>query len=173
MVDGDRRDDGHLTVSHVGRVPHPAQADLDHRHVHRSIGKGGVGHGHQDLEVRHDRATGLDRVGVHHVHERKHVVVGIEEALLADRLTGDRDPFPHVVQMRAGESPGIQTHLPQQPFHHSRGGALTVGAGQVDDLERALRAAHQIHDLGHSIQRRLDLVLRGALHDLLGDQRHP
>ena len=44
VVEGDRGDHRDRAVGDVGRVPGAAEADLDHRHVHRRVGESGEGH---------------------------------------------------------------------------------------------------------------------------------
>src|SRR5690606_511382 len=78
------------------------------------------------------------------------------------------DPLPDVVQVRAGEPPGPQPQLAQQPLGHPRRRGLAVGAGEVDDREGPLRVAEQLHDPADTVQRRLDRVLVGPGQDLLG-----
>jgi hypothetical protein len=152
------------------RTTHP---HLDDGDVHGQVGEGGVRDRHEDLEVRHPRAALLHRARVDRVDERDDVVVRREEALGVDGSPADRDPFEHRVQVRAGEPPGLQAHLPQQRLDDAGGARLAVGPRDVDDGEGALRLAEQLHDRPDAVEGRLEVVLGSTREDRLLDLAHP
>ena len=88
-------------------------------------------------------AARLLAAGVDHVEVRLELVVEGDERLRAQRLAVQRDPFAHVGEVRADESPGPQAVLADQPFDHARGRGLAVRAGHVDDAVGVLRVAEQ------------------------------
>jgi hypothetical protein len=62
--------------------------------------------------------------------------------------------------MRAGETPGAQAALAHQRVDHPGHRRLAVGAGDVDDRERAVRVTQQAGQHRDPVQRRADLMLR-------------
>ena len=173
VVDRDRGDDGDLAVGDVRRVPRATHPDLDHGDVDRCVGEGCVGHRHEHLEERHERPVVLDGPVVHEVDVGDDLLVGLDEPLCADRLTVQRDPLPHVLQVRADESAGPQTLFPQQGLDHSGGRGLPVRAGEVDHAEGVLGVAQQVADRGDPIQAGHEVVLRGPVEDLPVDLVEP
>ena len=135
VVERDGRDDGDPRVDDVGGVPRAAHADLDDGDVDRRVGEEGVGHADHDLEEAHrDVAARVD-----HLHVRRDVVVGLDEALGAHRLAVQDDPLPDRLQVRAGEAADAQAEPAQQFVDHPRRRRLAVGAGHLDDGHRAVR----------------------------------
>ena len=173
MVDADRRDDRHVGVDDVRRVPGPAHPDLDDGDVDRQVGERGVRDGHEDLEVGHRRAAVDDRASIDDLDERDDLVVGGEEPLGVDRPTADGDALEHRVQVGRGEPAGLQAQLAQQPLDDARGARLAVRARHVDDGEGALGVAEQLHDGPDPVERGLEVVLGGAREDRLLDLTQP
>jgi hypothetical protein len=156
-----------VAVDHVGRVPGAPHPDLDHPDVHRAVGERGVGHRHQHLEETQLRPAGDRAVGVDQVQVGRDLVVHLDEPLRIEHLAVDRDPLPHVVQVRADEPSGPQAVLAQQPLDHPGGRGLPVRAGDVHRLERLLRVAEQPADGGDPVQARHQIVLRRPGEDRL------
>jgi hypothetical protein len=135
VVERDRRDDGDASVDHVGRVPRAAHADLDDGDVDRRVREQGVGHADHDLEERHRVLPGR----VDHLHVGRDVVVGLDEALGADRLAVEHDPLPDRLQVRAGEPADAQAEPAEELVHHTGRRRLAVGAGHLHDRHGPVR----------------------------------
>ena len=118
VIEPDRRDHTDAGVQDVGRIPRPAEADLDGRHIDRRVGKRGERECRRQLEVRDPvdvivelrggRALLIDEIG-----QRRDLVVDLDETFLADRLAVDADPFAHSFQMWARVSAAPQGMRPQ------------------------------------------------------------
>ncbi|OPZ49017.1 MAG: hypothetical protein BWY91_03133 [bacterium ADurb.BinA028] len=166
MIDIDRRHDGNVAVSDIGRIPTAAHPHLDDRHIDGRVGEDGVGEHDEDLEERHPGATLGSRARVDDLDDRGHLVPGLHQHLSRHGLTVDGDPLPHGVQVWGGESACAQTVFAAQSLDHAGGRGLAVRAGQVDDPEAALRVAQQFHDRRDPIEGRHEVVFGGAAHDL-------
>ena len=97
------------------------------------------------------------------------VVVGLDEALGADRLAVEHDPLPDRLQVRAGESADAQAEPAQQLVDHPRRRRLAVGAGHLDDGYRAVRGAEQVDQRADAGQGRVEPALRPAGEQLFLD----
>ena len=152
MVHGDRREDGHLGVHHVGRVPGATHTDLDNGSVDRGISEGGVRHPDDGLEEG-------ERVVVLLVDEmcvRRHVVERPDEGLLVEGFAVQADPLGHRLQVRAGEPAGAQPEGHDELLDHPGGRGLAVGAGEVDRGVGALGVAEHLHEGLDAVQGRVE-----------------
>ena len=171
VIQPDRGDHGNVGVHHVRRVPAPAHSGLHHSHVHRRVGEGRVGHGHQHLELAHLRAALGLALRVHHFHHRLNVAPGVHVVARVQWLAVDGDAFGDDLQVRAGCPPGAAVECAHQRFDHPHHGGLAVGSRNVDHRECTLRVAEQIHQHLYALERRVDLRLRPALIQLRVDLR--
>ncbi len=142
VVEVDRRHDGDPGVGDVGRVPGPAQTDLDHGHVDRGIGEGREGHRGDDLEE--GQLDAVDQSVVDQRDVRLDLPPRGVEALLADRGAVDGDPLGHARHVRRREPARAQTVGAEQGLDHGRRAALAVGPGQMDHRVGVLRVAEQL-----------------------------
>src|SRR5699024_7695960 len=79
------------------------------------------------------------------------------------------DAFTDGAQVRAGVAAHSQTPRPDEGVDHAGRGGLAVGAGDMDDTERALWLTQQVEQCAHTFQGRVDLRFGCAGHDLRGD----
>ena len=163
VIDRYRGDHRHRAVGDVRAVPCAADADLDHRHVDRRVGEDGERHRGEHLEEGQRGRLAL----VHQGQVRQHLLVGVDEALGAERLAVHADPLPDRGQVRAGEQAGSQPAGTQQRLDHPGGRGLAVGPGDVDDRVRPLRVTEQRGQRRDPVQGRLDGMLGPPGEDLL------
>src|SRR5581483_8852561 len=132
------------TVGHVGGVPLPAQAHLDHGHVDGDVGEPPVGGGGEDLEeagpVVEERLQGGD--AGHY----------LGQGAVGDGLVVPGQALVHPFQVRAGVRAHGQALGAYQGAQHAGGGGLAVGAGEVHDRVLALGFGHHVHELAHAVE---------------------
>ena len=164
-----RRHHRHGAVGDVRAVPGAADADLDHSDVDRRVGEHGERHRGEHLEEGQRGRLAL----VHQGQVRQHLLVGVDEALGAERLAVHADPLPDRGQVRAGEQAGSQPAGAQQRLDHPGGGGLAVGPGDVDDRVGPLRVTEQAGQRRDPVQGRLDRMLGPPGDDLPLDLPQP
>src|SRR3954452_2835504 len=74
------------------------------------------------------------------------------KAVCVERLTVERDPLRHRLQMRARIATRPDAELAQQRVDHSRSCRLAVGAGDVDRGIAALRRAQQVEQVSVAVE---------------------
>ena len=137
MVQADIAQHGGLgRADDVGGVEFAAHAYLAHHHVALAAGKPGKGDGGDHLKfgglLEDAVGQGLDLLG-----DGAQLVVG-------DHLAVDLHALVEADDVGGGVQAGAVARLPQHRGHHGAGGALAVGAGDVDEFQRPLRMAHFI-----------------------------
>ena len=161
MIEGDRREDGDLSVAHVRRIPLAAHAHLDDGDVDRRVGEGGEGQHGEGLEVGEGLLGVGDQFGVDHVDIGPDVRPVGRKRPVGDRLAIDHDAFVDAHQVGTGHEPGAQPVGAQNALRDSARRRLAVGAGHVNDRVAALRVAQQ---LGHPAGRLQPRLRRGFAH---------
>ncbi len=146
VIDADVGDHRHLRLAHVGGIPAPEQTHLDHSHIDGDVGEPTERGGTDGFEVAGVHAGDRLQIG-----DCRHL---LGELVVADRLAVAADALVEAFEVRAGVGTHRQTVRHQQPGDHLRGGALAVGAGDVDDGVGQLRVAHRCHQGTHAIERR-------------------
>ena len=166
MVEADVGDHGHEAVGHVGGIPSTAEADFDHRRVHRPIGEPAEPGPGDDLEP-----------GEVHVGPEQRLEIGdLGEQLgqlgITDRLAVGHQPFVDSLEVRAGEGSHREALGHQQGGQGPGGGRLAVGPGQVDDRRGILRVAEDVGETLHPrrIGQRLAAVRQHPLEVLVAIQ---
>lgn len=167
VIHRDWSDHRDLPVGDIGGIPSATHADLDHRDIDRRVGEGGIGDGDQHLEIGHPRSALGKAARIDDLDDGDHLLIDLQEALDADRLTAEGDPFAQRMQMRRGEPAHAKSAGAQQTFGDPGGGGLAIGPGDVDDREGGLRVAEEVHHGSDPGQIRLQIVLRRARQDRL------
>ena len=137
MVKADVAQHGGLRrADDVGGVEFAAHAHLAHHDVALAAGKPREGDGGDHLKLggllEDAVGQGLDLLG------------DLAQLLVGDHLAVDLHPLVEPDDVGRGVQAGAVAGLPQHRGHHGAGGALAVGAGDVDELQRPLRVAHLV-----------------------------
>ena len=100
MLQLDAGDAGGHRPTHAGRIEPRADAGLDHRDIHASVGEDAERGGDQRVE---EGGRGI-RIGAVHLHDgRSDPLQRLDEFRAADRRPGDPDPLVPVFEMRGSE----------------------------------------------------------------------
>ena len=165
VIHGDRRDHAERRAGdHVGGVEPAAEPDLQDQRVGGRLGEGQEGCRRRHLEERHGRA-GVGALGA---------LQQLDQLRLADwaRLavgTGDLDALMEAHQMRRGVDVHALAGCLQHGLQQRGGGALAVGAGDVDDRRQAVvRVAEPGQQRLDAAERQIDAPRVQRLH--LGQQ---
>ena len=128
----------------VGGVELAAHAYLAHHDVAPAAGKPREGNGRDHLKLGGllENAVGqrLDLLG-----DGAQLVVG-------DLLAVDLHPLVEADDVGRGVQAGAIARLPQHRGHHGAGGALAVGAGDVNKFQRPLRMTHLVQQGADTLQ---------------------
>ena len=132
VVESDARDDAQFRITHVRRVEASAESGLENRIV--------------DLRVRiHEKRDGGKRL-------EESEVVGCDlrdlfgrggKRIVANRRAVEEESFVELDEMGRGVASDAQTVCAQRRVEHCADRALSVGACDVDRLERLLRIAQR------------------------------
>ncbi len=153
VVDADVGDHRYLGIADVRRVPPSEQADLDDSDIDGNVGEPAVRGAGDGLEV-----AGADTRDQFEVCHRGHL---LGEVVVADRLTVAADPLVEPLEVGAGVGTDAEPLGHQQPGDHLGGGALAVGAGDMDDRVGELGVAHRVDQAAHAVE--------GGRRDAAGD----
>ena len=148
---GDHRDQ--RIGDDVGGVVAAAEAHLEQQVVRRVIGEELEGGGGGDLELR-DRRAGI---GV--LDRDQH----LDQLVLVDETAAARRADAHALVEAHEMGRGVDVHRLAGRLQHGAqeggGGALAVGAGDVDDRRQAqVGTAELVHQDRHAVQRQVDLA---------------
>ena len=76
----------------------------------------------------------------------------LDEVVLRDSLTVDRDTFTHIHEMRTGEFTHAVSALAKHGAHHRDRRSLAVGSRHVDRSELILGVSQRCQERSHSIE---------------------
>ena len=86
----------------------------------------------------------------HRLRGRPHLCEQRGKLRAADRRQAKPDPFDHGVEVGRGEQPDAQPGTVQNRCDHGRGGALAVGAGDVDGGNCQVRVPQLLQQEPHA-----------------------
>src|SRR5450756_1488040 len=136
----------------VSRVPAPAHAGLEDRHVDPLSLEVTVGDRGDDLEV----SKGFADLGLRFFYERHYLSQGLGELVCRYELAVDRYPLADRFEVRRGEEPGAKPAPLKDRGDHPRDRGLTVRAGDLDRVVCVLGTVHQPREGTDAVERRLD-----------------
>ena len=140
-------DDRHLGGGdHVGGVQTPPQAHLQYHDVTGPLLEPHHGHGGHQLELG-------GRVG-HVPGGLQHPLGDPPQVLVGDGDPVDLEPLAELPQVGGGVQAGAVSRPAQHAGHHGGGGALAVGAGDVDEFQPQMGVAQPAQQLPGALQPR-------------------
>ena len=155
MVQADGCHEGQFRGDDIRGVQPPAEARLDDRGIDAGIGEPFEREAGGNLE---EGQAVLDEIGLPGGQEVENVVLGNQvEGVARD----DAGPFPEIHQVRGGVQADAEADTGERRREEARDGALAVGPGHVDALERPLGMAQRLAEGLHACQARL--VGRGEI----------
>lgn len=127
----------------VGRVQTSADADLQDHDVDALLRERVQRHERQEAEEPGHGRVLAALVGCS-LQSVPHGVEVLEEELLRDRLAVDAEPLAGRDEMRRREEPSLVPCLAEDTLDHGAGGALALGARDVDDRELLVHGLRQV-----------------------------
>ncbi len=153
VVERDRRDHaGQRVLDHIGRVQPSAQPDLEQEHIRRVARKKHEPGGGRDLEHGDGRAG----IGALAFGQRFAELLVRGEASFMPGFA-EAKALVEAHEMRRGVDVHGEPRRLQDRAHEGDGGALAVGAGDMDHRRQlALGMTERIENAPHPIERKID-----------------